>query len=120
MSDVAPWECSRADFSIRLRHTGCMAKHAGPASSGADAQSPRLEDDYAEAWAQWSTDERSSQWDSTLADGTRQRQPDLSVARQEPACGSAEKSGTDYGGGPTDRNSRSDDKAADYEAGKNA
>lgn len=30
------------------------------------------------------------------------------------------KSGTDYGDGPTDRNSRSYDKAADYEAGEDA
>jgi len=30
---------------------------------------PDLEDDYADAWAQWSADEYSAAWDSAVGDG---------------------------------------------------
>lgn len=30
---------------------------------------PALEDDYAEAWAQWSAEEHSAAWDSVVGDG---------------------------------------------------
>lgn len=30
---------------------------------------PDLEDDYAEAWAQWSADEDSAAWERTVGDG---------------------------------------------------
>lgn len=45
--------------SAALQHAVRMLRH------------PDLENDYAEAWAQWSADEDDGAWESTVGDGVR-------------------------------------------------
>lgn len=52
-----------------IKHAGLPSRSAGLHRAVQMLRFPDLEDNYADAWAQWSTDEHSSQWDSTVADG---------------------------------------------------
>lgn len=52
-----------------VKRTGLPSRSAGLQRAVQMLRYPDLEDDYAEAWAQWSTEGSSSAWENTTGDG---------------------------------------------------
>lgn len=52
-----------------VKRTGLPSRSAGVQRAVQLLRYPDLEDDYTEAWAQWSADEGSGAWEGTVADG---------------------------------------------------
>ena len=52
-----------------IKRTGLPSRSAGLHQAVQMLRFPDLEDNYTEAWAQWSTYERESPWENTVADG---------------------------------------------------
>ena len=52
-----------------IKRTGLPSRSAGLHQAVQMLRFPDLEDNYAEAWTEWSTDDRDSQWENTAADG---------------------------------------------------
>jgi Arc/MetJ-type ribon-helix-helix transcriptional regulator len=52
-----------------VKRTGLSSRSAGLQRAVQMLRHPDLEDDYAEAWAQWSADESSGAWESSVGDG---------------------------------------------------
>ena len=58
-----------AALDAYIKHAGLPSRSAGLHRAVQMLRFPDLEDQYAEAWAQWSKDECSSDWDSAIGDG---------------------------------------------------
>jgi hypothetical protein len=58
-----------AALDAYVRRAGLSSRSAGLQRAVQMLRYPDLEDDYADAWAQWSTDECSGGWESTTGDG---------------------------------------------------
>jgi antitoxin MazE9 len=52
-----------------VKKTGLPSRSAGLQRAVQMLRYPALEDDYAEAWSQWSTDQHAEVWETTAADG---------------------------------------------------
>jgi Arc/MetJ-type ribon-helix-helix transcriptional regulator len=52
-----------------VKRTGLSSRSAGLQRAVQMLRHPDLEDNYAQAWAQWSADEYSAAWESTIGDG---------------------------------------------------
>ena len=52
-----------------VKRTGLQSRSAGLQRAVQMLRYPELEDNYAEAWAQWSADEDAAAWDSAVGDG---------------------------------------------------
>jgi hypothetical protein len=48
---------------------GLPSRSAGVQRAVQMLRYPALEDDYAQAWGQWSSDEQADEWESTSGDG---------------------------------------------------
>jgi hypothetical protein len=57
-----------AALDAYVKHVGLPSRSAGLQRAVQMLRYPDLEDDYAKAWAQWSTDECSGGWESTVGD----------------------------------------------------
>jgi Arc/MetJ-type ribon-helix-helix transcriptional regulator len=58
-----------ATLDAYIQRAGLPSRSAGVQRAVQMLRYPDLEDSYAEAWAQWSTDESSGEWESTVGDG---------------------------------------------------
>lgn len=58
-----------AALDAYVRRTGLPSRSAGVQRAVQMLRHPDLEDDYAEAWTQWSADEHSAAWESAVGDG---------------------------------------------------
>ena len=58
-----------AALDAYVKRAGLPSRSAGLQRAVQMLRHPDLEDDYAEAWAQWSADECSAAWESTVGDG---------------------------------------------------
>jgi len=54
-----------------VQKTGLPSRSAGLQRAVQMLRNPTLEDDYADAWAQWSTDGDAEFWEGTAGDGVR-------------------------------------------------
>jgi hypothetical protein len=52
-----------------VQKTGLPSRSAGLQRAVQMLRYPSLEEDYADAWAQWSTDEDAEVWEGTAGDG---------------------------------------------------
>ena len=52
-----------------IKRTGLPSRSAGLQRAVQLLRYPDLENDYAEAWAQWSADEYAPAWETTAGDG---------------------------------------------------
>ncbi len=52
-----------------VKRTGLPSRSAGLQRAVQMLRYPTLEEDYAEAWAQWSADEYAEAWEGTAGDG---------------------------------------------------
>jgi len=52
-----------------VKRTGLTSRSAGLQRAVQMLRYPTLEEDYADAWAQWSTGGDAEDWDSTTGDG---------------------------------------------------
>ncbi len=52
-----------------VQRTGLLSRSAGLQRAVQMLRYPTLEEDYAEAWAQWSADEDAEAWEGTAGDG---------------------------------------------------
>jgi antitoxin MazE9 len=58
-----------AALDAYVKRAGLPSRSAGLQRAVQMLRYPDLEDDYAQAWAQWSTDEGSGGWENTVGDG---------------------------------------------------
>jgi hypothetical protein len=58
-----------AALDAYVKRAGLPSRSAGLQRAVQMLRHPDLEDDYAEAWAEWSADECSATWESTVGDG---------------------------------------------------
>ncbi|HTX97472.1 MAG TPA: ribbon-helix-helix domain-containing protein [Mycobacterium sp.] len=58
-----------AALDAYVKRAGLPSRSAGLHHAVQMLRHPDLEDDYAEAWAQWSADEGSAAWEGTVGDG---------------------------------------------------
>lgn len=58
-----------AALDAYVKRAGLPSRSAGVQRAVQMLRHPDLEDDYAEAWAQWSAGGDSAVWDSTAGDG---------------------------------------------------
>lgn len=58
-----------AALDAYVKKKGLPSRSAGLQHAVQMLRYPDLEDDYADAWAQWSADEDSAVWESTVGDG---------------------------------------------------
>lgn len=54
-----------------VKRTGLPSRSAGLQRAVQMLRHPTLEEDYADAWSQWSTDEDAEAWEGTFGDGMR-------------------------------------------------
>ncbi len=54
-----------------VKRTGLTSRSAGLQRAVQMLRYPTLEEDYADAWAQWCTGGDAEDWDSTTGDGVR-------------------------------------------------
>lgn len=52
-----------------VKKTGLSSRSAGLQRAVQMLRYPALEDDYAQAWSEWSTDQHAEAWETTAADG---------------------------------------------------
>ncbi|MGV0813298.1 ribbon-helix-helix protein, CopG family [Mycolicibacterium boenickei] len=52
-----------------VKHSGLPSRSAGIQRAVQMLRYPALEDDYAEAWAEWFADEDTGAWEQAVADG---------------------------------------------------
>jgi hypothetical protein len=52
-----------------VKKTGLPSRSAGLQRAVQMLRYPALEDDYAEAWSEWSADQDAEAWETTTADG---------------------------------------------------
>jgi hypothetical protein len=52
-----------------VRRAGLPSRSAGLQRAVQMLRYPDLEDDYAQAWSEWSADESSAVWDNAVGDG---------------------------------------------------
>lgn len=58
-----------ATLDAYIERTGLPSRSAGLQRAVHMLRHPDLENDYAQAWAQWSADEDSATWESAVGDG---------------------------------------------------
>jgi len=58
-----------AALDAYVKRAGLPSRSAGLQRAVQLLRHPDLEDNYADAWAQWSADEGSSRWEATAGDG---------------------------------------------------
>lgn len=58
-----------AALDAYVKRAGLPSRSAGLQRAVQMLRYPDLEDDYAHAWTQWSTDECSGGWENTVGDG---------------------------------------------------
>lgn len=58
-----------AALDAYVKRAGLPSRSAGVQRAVQMLRHPDLEEDYAEAWAQWSADESSAPWESAVGDG---------------------------------------------------
>jgi hypothetical protein len=54
-----------------VKRIGLPSRSAGLQRAVQMLRYPTLEEDYADAWSQWSTDEAAEAWEGTVGDGMR-------------------------------------------------
>ena len=54
-----------------VKRTGLPSRSAGLQHAVQMLRYPTLEEDYADAWAQWTTDGDAQAWEGTVGDGVR-------------------------------------------------
>lgn len=58
-----------ATLDAYIQRAGLPSRSAGLQRAVQLLRYPDLENDYAQAWSQWSTDEESSAWEGAVGDG---------------------------------------------------